>query len=138
MSSLPVHRCPRSRHAQLLLRVPLHKSRALTVASVPDPNPLTSGHESPKPPLYSWRTFHGVNRIYLTDSAKIDHAVAALRGPLGFDLEWKPSFLKGQPENPTSLVQLASSDTILLMQLSGAEGIPKFFLPSRAIWRKVI
>ncbi|KAF8078279.1 ribonuclease H-like domain-containing protein [Lyophyllum atratum] len=53
--------------------------------------------------------------------------------PVGFDLEWKPTFTKNTPENPVALVQLANQDTILLIQISAMQEFPaklKDFLES--------
>lgn len=36
---------------------------------------------------------------------------------LGFDLEWRPNFLKGSPENRTALIQLANEKAIVLFQV---------------------
>ncbi|KAI9478376.1 MAG: ribonuclease H-like domain-containing protein [Benjaminiella poitrasii] len=43
----------------------------------------------------------------------------------GLDFEWKPTFIKGQPENKISLVQICTADTILLIQLSWIQGFPQ-------------
>lgn len=40
----------------------------------------------------------------------------------GLDLEWPPCFVKGKPENKVSLVQICSTDRILLLQLSRMQG----------------
>jgi hypothetical protein len=42
--------------------------------------------------------------------------------PFGFDVEWKPNFVKGQPQSPIALLQLAKEDQILLIQLSAMNG----------------
>lgn len=60
--------------------------------------------------------------IYLRDTALTDQTVEKFReklsGPLGFDIEYRPNFVKGRPLNKTALVQLASSSVILLVQVS--------------------
>lgn len=40
-------------------------------------------------------------------------------GPLvlGFDLEWRPSFIKGQPQNPVALLQLSTDKFAYLFQI---------------------
>lgn len=38
--------------------------------------------------------------------------------PLAFDIEWQPSYKKGEPENPTSLVQLGDGLHVVLIHLS--------------------
>jgi hypothetical protein len=44
------------------------------------------------------------------------------RKVFGVDLEWPPCFVKGQPENKVSLIQICSSNRILLIQLSRIHG----------------
>ena len=44
----------------------------------------------------------------------------------GLDLEWPPCFVKGKPENKVSLVQICSSNRILLIQLSRMSGNVKY------------
>ncbi|KAH7915103.1 ribonuclease H-like domain-containing protein [Hygrophoropsis aurantiaca] len=46
------------------------------------------------------------------------------KGPLGFDLEWRPNYKKGQAENPVALVQLSNPTTILLIQVSSMQKFP--------------
>jgi hypothetical protein len=78
--------------------------------------------EPPKPsfPIFSWRFKNPfAHLVYIRDSNHADLELSRLRGDiLGFDLEWKPMFRRGQRENPVALVQLASQDTILLLQLT--------------------
>lgn len=40
----------------------------------------------------------------------------------GVDLEWPPTFVKGQSEKKTSLVQICSANNILLIQLGRMHG----------------
>ncbi|KAK4510424.1 uncharacterized protein ATC70_004854 [Mucor velutinosus] len=42
----------------------------------------------------------------------------------GVDLEWPPTFIKGQSEKKTSLVQICSANNILLLQLGRMHGFP--------------
>ena len=42
---------------------------------------------------------------------------------LGLDIEWKPTFTKGKPQNRASLLQLASDDDVLLVQLLNDVGL---------------
>ncbi|PFH49206.1 hypothetical protein AMATHDRAFT_104835, partial [Amanita thiersii Skay4041] len=84
---------------------------------------------SPSPPLptYSWRNFSPSPHFQYIRN--IDHANVAVahiqRGPVGFDLEWKPTFHRDHPPNPVALVQLATHDTILLIQVSAMGVFPK-------------
>jgi hypothetical protein len=36
---------------------------------------------------------------------------------LGFDMEWRPTFVKGQPVNPVALIQLAGENDIALVHV---------------------
>lgn len=79
----------------------------------------------PKPPervydLYSWKTLAPDTRLaYIRDPEIAEFELSKLRpGPLGFDLEWKPNYFKGEMQNPVALVQLATEDTILLIQVT--------------------
>ncbi|KAJ8596470.1 ribonuclease H-like protein [Rhizopogon salebrosus TDB-379] len=80
----------------------------------------------PQLPHYSWRAQHPTCSLqYITDHRVADIALSQLApGPLGFDLEWRPNFRKWEKENPVALVQLASYDTILLIQLSAMSEFP--------------
>jgi hypothetical protein len=81
-------------------------------------------------PLYSWRLIHPKAHChYIRDVHQANILVGLLRGPVGFDLEWRPSFQKGQPENPVALVQLANEETILLIQVSAMQGIMSYLSP---------
>ncbi len=72
--------------------------------------------------LYSWEK-SGARLHYITDLAIAEREVSRLRpGPLGFDMEWKPMKSVGQPANLVALIQLASSNTILLIQVSAMQG----------------
>jgi len=90
----------------------------------PDETPTvmpTAPHLNP----YSWRSFHPEATVhYIRDPDDANTLVATLAGPVGFDLEWKPTFTKNTPENPVALVQLANQDTILLIQISAMQGNP--------------
>ncbi|KAF7982105.1 hypothetical protein HWV62_30437 [Athelia sp. TMB] len=78
--------------------------------------------EEPLWPTYSWRTHvqsADTRLLYITNVDQANAAVEDLsRGPMGFDLEWRPNYVKGQVENPVALVQLANENTILLIQIS--------------------
>ena len=73
---------------------------------------------------YSWKDFNSsANLLYIRDHAQANEELAKLNATvLGFDLEWKPIYYKGLKENPVALVQLASYDTVLLLQISAMEG----------------
>ncbi|KAJ7293238.1 ribonuclease H-like domain-containing protein [Mycena rebaudengoi] len=73
---------------------------------------------------YSWNNGHTV-RHYITDAEAADKLLENFGGPCGLDIEWKPSFRKGEPEHPVALLQLANPTTILLLHLVHMEYFPK-------------
>jgi hypothetical protein len=98
-----------------------HRGRS---AHVPEGAKGTSSPPVPKLPLYSWQDLIPKPTLsYITDHEVANAQLARLpQGPLGFDLEWRPNFYKGQRENPVAVVQLASYDTIILLQISAMSG----------------
>ena len=47
-----------------------------------------------------------------------DREIALLNSDVvGFDLEWKPIFHAGQPDNPVALVQIANNHKVLLIHV---------------------
>ncbi|KAJ2994348.1 hypothetical protein NUW54_g7565 [Trametes sanguinea] len=70
--------------------------------------------------IYSWKAKSPSTRlVYIQNAAAADQAISQLNSKiLGFDLEWKPNFVKGRAENPVALVQLASEHLILLIHVS--------------------
>lgn len=84
----------------------------------PPPPPAQKPKEPPKPP-YHWKAISPHTRlVYITDPRVADFEISRLRpGPLGFDLEWKPTYRKNQPQNRVALVQLANADTVLLIHI---------------------
>ena len=73
---------------------------------------------------YSWNEYNSnAELFYIRDHAIANQELSKLNvSVLGFDLEWKPIYYKGGKENPVALVQLASFDTVLLLQISAMEG----------------
>jgi len=65
---------------------------------------------------------------YLRDAAETDKTLAQFKnifnGHLGFDIEYRPTFVKGQPLHRTALVQLASNSIALLVQVSAMSEFP--------------
>ncbi|KAI8983422.1 ribonuclease H-like domain-containing protein [Trametes punicea] len=70
--------------------------------------------------VYSWSTKSPQTRlVYIQNVNTANKAISQLDTKvLGFDLEWKPNYIKGMPENPVALVQLASEHLILLIHVS--------------------
>ncbi|KAF9036505.1 ribonuclease H-like protein [Hymenopellis radicata] len=66
--------------------------------------------------------------MYITDvhaaNSAIGSQLASYTGHCGFDLEWRPSFVKGEMEHPVSLVQIATSDIAFLFQVSAMDSFP--------------
>lgn len=81
---------------------------------------------------YSWKDYNSrAVLFYLRDHARANHELSKLDvSVLGFDLEWKPIYYRGAKENPVALVQLASNDTVLLLQISAMKGRSPNLYPS--------
>ncbi len=89
-------------------------------------------------PMYNWCP--GAQPHYITDAATADVLIARYLehhvGHVGFDLEWKPSFVRGARENPVALVQIATKTEVFLFQLSAMFAVPsslKDFLENSSI-----
>lgn len=81
----------------------------------------------PAPTLsYSWKErCPDAQLLYIQDAELANKELSILTpGAFGFDLEWKPNFVKGEGENPVALVQLANDETILLLQISAMKEFP--------------
>jgi len=81
---------------------------------------------TPPPKLsvrYSWKEFYPTACVtYVRDHRQADDLLQRLnKGPYGFDLEWKPTFIKGQAQNRVALIQIANDQTILLLQVSAMQ-----------------
>ena len=95
----------------------MHQELSNAFHSEPPADPL---------PQYDWQSRSPSRKPpgYFTNHLAANGALATLpRGPLGFDLEWRPNFYKGQAENRVAVVQLASADTVLLLQISRMTGM---------------
>ncbi|KAF9474307.1 ribonuclease H-like protein [Pholiota conissans] len=83
----------------------------------------------PAPTLaYSWKECNPQAEVlYIRDHNEANLELSKLpHGPqaFGFDLEWKPTFVRGAGENPVALVQLANNEKILLLQVSAMKEFP--------------
>lgn len=78
-------------------------------------------------PVFNWEDSvePGTVPRYLRRAADVNKALEVAQGPFGFDVEWKPTFVKGQPQSPIALLQLAKEDQILLIQLSAMNEFPE-------------
>jgi exonuclease 3'-5' domain-containing protein 2 len=78
--------------------------------------------------LYDWKTSAPNTQLhYIRTEDKANECIARVNsrpGPLtiGLDVEWRPNFAAGKPENPVALVQIACDDEILLVQVSAMRG----------------
>ncbi|KAJ3576152.1 hypothetical protein NP233_g635 [Leucocoprinus birnbaumii] len=93
--------------------------------------PLSSASQyipkAPEPATpYSWQEWHpNIQLIYIRNHRQANEELERLGdGPYGFDLEWKPNFVKGRAENRVALVQIANDETILLLQVSAMQEFP--------------
>ncbi|KDN51514.1 hypothetical protein RSAG8_00059, partial [Rhizoctonia solani AG-8 WAC10335] len=89
-------------------------------------NSASATSSSPALPLFLWRehAIPGTEVKYLRTEKEVNVALKSMKGPFGFDLEWKPSFVRGMPEAPIALLQLAQPDQILLIQLTAMKNFP--------------
>jgi hypothetical protein len=77
--------------------VPVSAALAERMPPAPAPAPQEP-EQAPELPTYSFREYAPDAAVsYYTDAAEADALLAALaiRGPCGFDVEWRPNFLKG-------------------------------------------
>ncbi|KAF8513737.1 ribonuclease H-like protein [Hysterangium stoloniferum] len=76
-------------------------------------------------PMYSWQAASpGAVLFYIRDEGQANDEIAKLRGPLGFDLEWRVVFAKGAPERKASILQICDDTRILVIQLSAMNNFP--------------
>ncbi|KAI6136857.1 ribonuclease H-like domain-containing protein [Pisolithus sp. B1] len=89
-------------------------------------NAITKPKDQETHPLYSWNTISPSCRFsYITDPEIANWLLSTLpHGPVGFDLEWKPCYVKDQPENRVALIQLAAADCVLLLHIHRMRYIP--------------
>ena len=75
---------------------------------------------------YSYKEYNPNTRvIYVRNHGEANNVLNNLHpptGPFGFDLEWRPNFVKGGTDNPVALVQLANESTVMLFQVSAMKG----------------
>jgi len=90
--------------------------------------PTSLGPPRPLFPLYTFRELpNGTppNVFYIRDHILADKMIPLLQSPVGFDTEWKPTYIKGAPTNKTALIQLADANTILLIQIKAMRYFPR-------------
>ncbi|KAH7925341.1 ribonuclease H-like protein [Leucogyrophana mollusca] len=86
-------------------------------------------HESALP-VYSFMDYGNMEPavVYTQSEDEANDAVQTLKGPLGFDLEWRVMWHAGAKERRTALVQLCDKKTILLVQVSHMKRFPQKLL----------
>ncbi|KAH7340475.1 ribonuclease H-like domain-containing protein [Rhizoctonia solani] len=86
----------------------------------------SAGSSSTALPPFLWRehAVPGTKVKYLRTAKEVNIALKSAEGPFGFDIEWRPSFVKGMPEAPIALLQLARPDQIFLIQLTAMKNFP--------------
>ncbi|KAH8108968.1 ribonuclease H-like domain-containing protein, partial [Phellopilus nigrolimitatus] len=74
------------------------------------------------PPYSYTERFPCVRLLYIhgheETNRELDGLFAAPPHVVSFDLEWRPSFTPGSPKHPVALVQIATPEMILLLQIS--------------------
>ncbi|EUC67257.1 3'-5' exonuclease [Rhizoctonia solani AG-3 Rhs1AP] len=89
-------------------------------------NSSSASTSSPALPPFLWQehAVPGTEIKYLRTAKEVNVALQSAKGPFGFDIEWKPCFVRGMPESPIALLQLARPDQIFLIQLTAMESFP--------------
>ncbi|THH29711.1 hypothetical protein EUX98_g4471 [Antrodiella citrinella] len=78
--------------------------------------------------LYSYKEFTPTpTLVYTRHEEEANDLVQALRGPLGFDLEWRVVIRRGMPfiDRRTAVVQLSDEKMILVIQISAMQKFPQ-------------
>ncbi|KIK96913.1 hypothetical protein PAXRUDRAFT_825475 [Paxillus rubicundulus Ve08.2h10] len=78
-------------------------------------------------PVYSFMDYRNPAAavVYTKCENEANSLVETLKGPLGFDLEWRVMWQAGAKERRTALVQLCDLRTILLIQVSSMKRFPQ-------------
>ncbi|CAO3597497.1 unnamed protein product [Absidia cylindrospora] len=108
---------------------PLRKP-AFTQASATTRKPTTKEPSEFKSFIETLRTMKVPNKYEIvctmspTETNKILKAMTSEGTVFGLDMEWKPAFAKGSPENSTGLIQICGHSKILLIQASQMKRLP--------------
>ncbi|KIM27574.1 hypothetical protein M408DRAFT_166951 [Serendipita vermifera MAFF 305830] len=88
--------------------------------------------KKPEPPIelppYSYQTLCPLRNVVY--AATLHDGKTSLKkmvnsSVLGFDIEWKPNFVKGAPPNPVACVQLSNEDSVIVLQVSAMSKLPE-------------
>ncbi|KAH8102291.1 ribonuclease H-like domain-containing protein [Cristinia sonorae] len=104
-------------------RLPQLESAANTVKP-----PTVQATTNDTPVLYSHRNYNpSPALVYTCHEEEADDLVQSLKGPLGFDLEWRVFIRKNHPtvERRTAVVQLSDEKMILIIQVSSMQKFPQ-------------
>jgi len=82
---------------------------------------------------YTWNEWSPKARMmYLRNADEANMYLSQLQpGCIGFDMEWKPTYVSGGRENPVALIQLANDVVIYLVQISAMKGVVDSQLQAR-------
>lgn len=96
------------------------------------PSPATDATpQPPQLPPYSWQSLSpSAQLLYIRSVRDADRQIALLNSDVvGFDLEWRPVFRTGQPDNPVALVQIANNHKVLLIHVHKMPRTPPSCFP---------
>lgn len=95
-----------------------------------DPAPKEAPAEEPVPtqPLYLYKDYTPEPiRVYTRSVSEVNDHLPFLRGPLGFDMEWKVILRRPQTVRPTAIVQICDERYIWIVQVSAMRNCKSLF-----------
>ncbi|KAJ8520537.1 hypothetical protein ONZ45_g2677 [Pleurotus djamor] len=143
---------PRNMHvgSSISINRPSSSLSPPTVGGVTKANPVkttarqkkATSQEAESPPpdqeettleLFSYRTYNpDPARVYVTNVDEANDLVPALRGPIGFDMEWRVRYARPKGairaqviSNRTATIQVCDQRMILVIQISGMQRFPQ-------------
>ncbi|KDQ54182.1 hypothetical protein JAAARDRAFT_38785 [Jaapia argillacea MUCL 33604] len=134
-SSEPSSIMPRTESQSHSLTTQNPKSKSSTeLATKPKPKP-TRKSKSSKPdfshlPVYSYKDYPpapGPMLVYTRHEEEANDFVQMLKGPLGFDMEWRVIWCRGRSsiERRTAVVQVCDERLVLMIQISAMKRFPQ-------------
>ncbi|THH12881.1 hypothetical protein EW146_g7286 [Bondarzewia mesenterica] len=82
-------------------------------------------------PIFQWSSFFpDAQMLYIQDAERANLEVSRLQSlhpdiTVGFDLEWKPNYRRGELERPAALIQIGCESVVLLIQVSAMKAFPE-------------